>query len=84
MTASLRSALRTDMMTDLRSVPGSAFPDMLSVPLALSPGLIEEGMTPIVPAAWPIAPGGFHLRLRHPAGERHRMLQQTPGRTLHV
>jgi hypothetical protein len=57
---------------------------MLSVPLALSPGLIEEGMTPIVPAAWPIAPGGFHLRLRHPAGERHRMLQQTPGRTLHV
>jgi hypothetical protein len=57
---------------------------MLSVSLALSPRLIDEGMTPIVFAAWPIAPGGFHFRPRHPAGERHRMLQQTPGRTLHV
>jgi hypothetical protein len=84
MAASLRSALLTDMMTDLRPVPGSAFPDILSVQLALSPGLTEEGMTPTVFAAWPFAPGGFRLRPRHPAGACHRTLQQTPGRTLHA
>ena len=83
MTASLRSALRTDLVTELRPVAGSACPDILSVPLAQAAGLIEAGMTPIVFAAWPFAPGGFRLRPRYPAGERHRMLQQTPGGTLH-
>lgn len=84
MTASLRSALRTVMMTDLQSVPGSAFPDILSAQLALSPGLTEEGMMPTAFAAWPFAPGGLLLRPWHPAGECHQMLQQIPGRTLRL
>jgi len=57
---------------------------MLSVPPALSRGFIKEGMTPTVFAAWPFAPGGFRLRPRHPAGDRHRMLQQASGSSLRI
>jgi len=57
---------------------------MLSVPPALSRGFIKEGMAPTVFAAWPIAPGGFRLRPRHPAGDRHRMLQQASGSSLRI
>jgi hypothetical protein len=84
MTASLRSALRADMPTAPRAVPGGAFPDILSLQPVIWPGFFKQGMMPIDFAAWPFAPGGLRLRPRHPIGNCRRMLQQVPGRSLRM
>ena len=81
MTASLRCAPDADILTALWSVPGSAFPDTVSLRPLIWQGFAGMGSTPKELAAWPFVPGGLRLRQRHPVGDCVRLLQQVPDRT---